>query len=172
MFNNIKKYLTTNFDNNFKIYLYSKTINDIYGSYHIDKNKYDEIFQKLSNKESYHKKEIELYKLRDMELIIENGKKIYLMKETISIINENNFIGEILKIHTLNQYDFPLIKNYDVESKQNIIFFKFNVTTINLINEIRNNENYYYIYIEFDYKHNNEKYILEDLNKLNIYLKI
>lgn len=169
MFNNNKnnQYENKNeYKNNYWIKL-----NDNLSS-NISKDKFNNIHQKLIKITKYTKKNITVYKYRDMEMIFDHKSKTKTCNQK-SIIKKKEFNGGMFLIESIKNIPFsmfPIINNYHniYHEKQQIFNLKNNETII-LKQLVKDNNIIYNITIHIDNNNLNQFNTL--INQFNLGLE-
>jgi len=90
-----------------------------------------------------------------------NNSNTFVTKNTIQLVDKkNDYIIMILNTKQIDNDEFPLKKNYNIEATIHITTYKLNLVKIELI---KSSDGYNYINIIIDYKHLGKNNILNDL---------
>ncbi|AYV75933.1 MAG: hypothetical protein Terrestrivirus3_202 [Terrestrivirus sp.] len=90
-----------------------------------------------------------------------NNNKTFVTKNTVHHVDKkNDYITTVLNSKQIDNDEFPLKKNYNIEATIHITTYKLNLIKVEMI---KSSDGYNYINIIIDYKHFGKNNILNDL---------
>lgn len=142
-------------------------LHSVYKTY--DNSKLDIICNKLQ-KYIYKTNYVNIHKHSNLEMHIssntqdsQNTITRYFKNNTVDVIVNNKFIASIHEINSIDQDEFPLKKDYDLNTNESIKIYTINKINIELNTS---SDGFCYVYVTFTYDHSNKQYIEQSLIKI------